>query len=178
VSGANKIVSKIMRDEDGEDEFPADFFERYIIANQEDIQDDGSLYSFWLTGMVLVAGNASALVEIKQNRVIVAEIWGDDKGLLRDKLYQRLDSLFEDYGFVAIKSDTDTNFDGTIEKVAAYHKSDPRLPRLNMKQAAAMVSLVKNSVELAKESAPYVQYVIHETGCVLQNIFIHIISKL
>ena len=135
-------------------EFPADFFERYIYANQEEIVRKDSLYSFWLTGMVLIepSESANALVEIRQNRVIVITVWGKEKEKYQDWLYLRMDSLLKDYGFVAIAKDEEDIFGDKTRKMTVFHEDNNRIKPLLKKIASAMGTVV--IAETAKKIVP------------------------
>ena len=61
-------VTQVERDD--LQEFPADFFYRYTCANENDIKKYGEKWAIWQTGMVLEKDNASALVELIENRRI------------------------------------------------------------------------------------------------------------
>ncbi|MCL2810597.1 MAG: ADP-ribosylation factor-like protein [Clostridia bacterium] len=94
----DNLITRVERDE--LQEFPADFFYRYICANKDDIKKDGQIWAMWQTGMVLAGECASALVELKaENRRIEITVWGERKEEYRKVLVSLLDALLKEYHF-------------------------------------------------------------------------------
>jgi hypothetical protein len=151
---ADKLVTKTSRD--GLKEFPADFFERYIYENREDIDVNGDEFSFWLTGMVLVGDSSSALIEIIENREIVITVWGNNKQQYQNRLYKRLDNLFKDYSFVAIGKKEINDFGDTINiKMTVYNKHDSKLNLAGkLFKVAEKTVVIGKGVELAEKYGP------------------------
>jgi len=84
-------------------EFPADFFYRYMCANEEDIKIYGEKMAIWQTGMVLAKGNASALVELIENRRIEITVWGEKKDEHSQKMQLLINDLLVEYHFTSYK---------------------------------------------------------------------------
>ncbi|MCL2476529.1 COR domain-containing protein [Candidatus Bathycorpusculum sp.] len=95
------------------DEIPADFFNRYLCKNENNIatREEGSekRIAVWQEGMVLAGNNASATVLIYHNRRIEITVWGEEKEAYRDMLEARIDDLLKDYNFSAIKDRKERN---------------------------------------------------------------------
>lgn len=91
------LVTQVERDD--LQEFPADFFYRYICANENDIKKSGEMWVMWQTGVVLAGESASALVELIQNRRIEITVWGLMKEEYSKKLESLIDDLLKEYHF-------------------------------------------------------------------------------
>jgi GTPase SAR1 family protein len=88
------------------EEFPADFFYRYMCANEEDIKKYGEKMALWQTGMVLAKGNASALVELIENRRIEITVWGEEKDEYSQKMQSLVNDLLVEYRFISYKGNS------------------------------------------------------------------------
>jgi small GTP-binding protein len=97
----DNIVTRIERDD--LQEFPADFFYRYICSNHRNIEKNNNMWSMWQTGMVLTVHRASALVELKENRRIEITVWGDKKKEYKRELVLLIDDLLKEYHFIPHK---------------------------------------------------------------------------
>ena len=86
-------------DRDDRQEFPGDFFYRYMCANHDEIKKVDNKWLFWQTGMILANGRTNALVELVENRGIDITVWGKDKRVYYNKLESRIDALLKDYPF-------------------------------------------------------------------------------
>jgi len=95
----DNIITRVERDDLLE--FPADFFYKFICNNQSDIKRNGELWSMWQTGMVLGGSNASALVELKENRRIEITIWGEKKVEYQKNLEALINDLLIQYNFTS-----------------------------------------------------------------------------
>jgi len=166
---SDRLVTKIVRDDSKE--FPADFFERFIYANHSDLSKYthkgdsgyGERYTFWLTGMVLTYQdqNASAFIEISENRLITIAVWGAEKEKYHNELYRRLDSHLDEYGFIAFGEDDNDIFGDKSKSLTVHLRSDRRFEELFMKGLGDYRRFVENrsdAVDLIKvfKHAPYV----------------------
>ena len=98
----DSIVIQVQREE--LQEFPADFFYRYICANEDDITKKGEIWAMWQTGMVLAGDFANALVELKENRRIDITVWGEGKEEYSRKLETLAKNQLKDYGFKSFET--------------------------------------------------------------------------
>lgn len=103
----DNLVTQVERD--GHQEFPADFFYRYICANEDDIEQKGEMWSIWQTGMVLGGYLSSALVELKKNSLIEITVWGEGKKEYSKKLEALIDDLLKEYGFESYENEKKIN---------------------------------------------------------------------
>jgi len=84
------------------EEFPADFFYRYMCANEKDIKEYGKKMAIWQRGMVLAKGNeVSALVELIENRRIEITVWGELKEEYNQKMQSLINDLLVEYHFTS-----------------------------------------------------------------------------
>jgi len=154
---SDKIVTKVLRDDSKE--FPADFFERFIYANHNDLgkrphkgdgNNDDEHYTFWLTGMVLThkGQDASALIEI-DDRVITISVWGKEKEKYRDEIYKRLDSHLDEYGFVAFGEESEGVFGEKREDLTVYLRSDRRFEKLFKEEPGGYERFMKRLSDVA-----------------------------
>ncbi len=95
------LITQVERDE--LQEFPADFFYRFICENQGEIEKNGEIWSMWQNGMVLSGDGASAFVELKENRRIEISIWSERKNEYSDKIEALIDKLLKEYQLESIK---------------------------------------------------------------------------
>jgi len=100
---SDSLVIEIERDE--LQEFPADFFYKYICANEDHIKKNREIWSMWQTGMVLAGDDASALVELKENRRIKITVWGKGKEEYSNKLELLFNDLLQEYYFASYKQE-------------------------------------------------------------------------
>ncbi|MCL2054265.1 MAG: ADP-ribosylation factor-like protein [Oscillospiraceae bacterium] len=83
-------------------EFPANFFNRYICANKNDIKGKDEMSAVWQTGMVLTDKEASALVELNPNNTrIQMTVWGVNKEEYKQSLEFIIDKLLKEYNFTS-----------------------------------------------------------------------------
>jgi hypothetical protein len=83
-------------------EFPADFFYRYMCANEDDIKEYGKKRAIWQTGMVLERKSANALVELKgDNKRIEITVWGEGKNEYSKKMESLITDMLREYRFIA-----------------------------------------------------------------------------
>lgn len=101
--GHNNIVTQVERED--LQEFPADFFYRYICANEDDIKKNEEIWAMWQTGMVLAGECASALVELIENRRIEITVWGERKNEYSKKLELLINDLLKEYHFTSYEGD-------------------------------------------------------------------------
>ena len=97
------IVTKVARD--NWMEFPADFFYKFIAANEDTIKKNGEKWAMWQTGMVLAHKRASALVELKNNSGIEITVWGEGKEEYQHRLEDLIDNLLKEYSFKSYKQE-------------------------------------------------------------------------
>jgi len=98
----DSLIIKIDRED--HQAFPADFFYRYMCANEEDIQKYGEKMAIWQTGMVLARDKASALVELKNDTLIEITVWGESKKEYSKKLENLMKELLKEYRFTSYKN--------------------------------------------------------------------------
>ncbi|MCL2487845.1 MAG: ADP-ribosylation factor-like protein [Oscillospiraceae bacterium] len=109
----DNLVTRIERND--RQEFPADFFYKYICINKNDIQKNNEIWAMWQTGMALAGERASALVALNRNTWIEITVWGDGKEKYRKKLERHINDLLQEYRFT---SEEDTRKQG--KKVIKY----------------------------------------------------------
>lgn len=109
----DSYVTQVERDE--LQEFPADFFYRYICANEDDINKNDQMWAMWQTGMVLAKEYASALVELIENRRIKITVWGERKEDYSKKLESLIDNLLKEYRFTSYEEER--NKGGKLVKI-------------------------------------------------------------
>jgi hypothetical protein len=97
----DSLITHVERDD--RKEIPADFFYSYVYENKDDMAKRGEHRAVWQEGMVLAGNHASALVIIRENRLIEITVWGEAKEEYRDMLERRMDDLLKEYNFSAIK---------------------------------------------------------------------------
>lgn len=106
-SEPDSIMTQVERDD--LQEFPADFFYKFICSNDIDIKEKGEKCTVWQTGMVLARDHASALVELLENRRIEITVWGQRKEEYKNNLESLIDSMLKEYHFTATREERKRN---------------------------------------------------------------------
>lgn len=132
-------------------EFPADFFYKYICANKDDIHKEGERWSLWQTGMVLAGEDTSALVELKEYRRIEITVWGDGKEAYSRKLELLINDLLQEYRFISYEENR-TKSGRLVKNITLGIKAAAQLVIESVAKGATKALIENESTNMVKET--------------------------